>query len=100
MDDVTLTYSSKVMSVNFMSLDDTKSRKNDSDKDESITEDGKHFTWISSIGIYPGYDVKLAGSCSSRRNIENGTFKPLKNQGYNLIHNYGRRYTMCYVIAA
>lgn len=49
----------------------------------------KHFSWITRFvltktSVYP---IMLGGRC--RWKIENETFNTLKNQGYNLEHNYG-----------
>lgn len=48
-----------------------------------------HFTWVTDLTITEGnvYDIMRAGR--ARWKIENAAFNTLKNQGYNLEHNYG-----------
>lgn len=52
-------------------------------------EEVLHFSWVTNfkITIRNAYDLMRAGR--SRWKIENETFNTLKNQGYNLEHNYG-----------
>jgi hypothetical protein len=100
MNNVPLTNSKNPMRVNYISLDVIESRKRGPRKDESTADEGKHFTWISSIEISPEHAVKLAQLGRSRWNIENGTFNLLKNQGYNLTHNFAHRDTLCYIITS
>lgn len=54
-------------------------------KDGTITK----FTWVTDLPItdYNIFDLMLAAR--ARWRIENETFNTLKNQGYNLGHNYG-----------
>jgi hypothetical protein len=59
MNNVTLNNSENPMRVNLISLDVIESRKRGPHKDESAADEGKHFTWISSIGISPEHAVKL-----------------------------------------
>jgi hypothetical protein len=49
----------------------------------------QHFSWISDFLLTPDnvWDVMRGGR--ARWKIENETFNTLKNQGYNLEHNYG-----------
>lgn len=49
----------------------------------------QHFTWVTDLAITEenAYDIMRAGR--ARWKIENETFNTLKNQGYNLEHNYG-----------
>jgi hypothetical protein len=56
-----------------------------------IDRDGKmeHFSWITAFLLTPDnvWDIMRGGR--ARWKIENETFNTLKNQGYNLEHNYG-----------
>ncbi len=56
-----------------------------------IDPNGKvqHFSWITDFLLTPGivWDIMRGGR--ARWKIENETFNTLKNQGYNLEHNYG-----------
>lgn len=49
----------------------------------------QHFSWITDLSLTPDtvFDVMRGGR--ARWKIENETFNTLKNQGYNLEHNYG-----------
>lgn len=47
------------------------------------------FTWITDIEITEGNVYKIMRAGRARWKIENETFNTLKNQGYNLGHNYG-----------
>lgn len=49
----------------------------------------QHFSWVTDIEITEenAYDIMRGGR--ARWKIENETFNTLKNQGYNLEHNYG-----------
>ncbi len=49
----------------------------------------RRFSWVTDFAITQenAYDIMRAGR--SRWRIENETFNTLKNQGYNLEHNYG-----------
>lgn len=49
----------------------------------------KQWSWISSLTITPENALEIAAIGRSRWGIENQTFNTLKNQGYNLEHNYG-----------
>lgn len=55
------------------------------DKNDKITK----FSWVTdlTITVENAFDIMRAGR--SRWKIENETFNTLKNQGYNLGHNYG-----------
>lgn len=56
-----------------------------------VDEDGreKRFSWVTDLELTREnvYDIMRAGR--ARWRIENETFNTLKNQGYNLGHNYG-----------
>ncbi len=54
-------------------------------KDEKITK----FSWVTDIEITQENAYSLMRGGRSRWKIENETFNTLKNQGYNLGHNYG-----------
>ena len=56
---------------------------------EITAEKTQHFSWVTNFKITNSnaYDLMRAGR--SRWKIENETFNTLKNQGYNLEHNYG-----------
>lgn len=45
--------------------------------------------WITDIPIHESNIQELVGVARARWKIENETFNTLKNQGYNLEHNYG-----------
>ena len=55
------------------------------DKDEKITK----FSWVTDIPITKENVFQLMRAGRARWKIENETFNTLKNQGYNLGHNYG-----------
>lgn len=55
------------------------------DKNEKITR----FSWVTDIEITDENVYKLMRAGRARWKIENETFNTLKNQGYNLGHNYG-----------
>ncbi len=48
-----------------------------------------HFAWITDLPVNKDTIVKLVKGGRSRWKIENETFNTLKNQGYNIEHNYG-----------
>lgn len=54
-------------------------------KDEKITK----FSWVTDIEITEENVFQLMRAGRARWKIENETFNTLKNQGYNLGHNYG-----------
>jgi hypothetical protein len=78
---VTITHSKNAMKINFLSLDIIWARNRCAYKHVITKEDGKHFTWITSIEISPENSVGLASFGRARWNIENGTFNLLKNRG-------------------
>lgn len=49
----------------------------------------RHFCWITDLKITAKNAYKLMRAGRSKWKIENETFNTLKNQGYNLEHNYG-----------
>ncbi len=55
------------------------------DKNEKITR----FSWVTDIEITDDNVYQLMQSGRARWKVENETFNTLKNQGYNLGHNYG-----------
>jgi hypothetical protein len=55
------------------------------DKDEKITK----FSWVTDISITEENVFQLMKAGRARWKVENETFNTLKNQGYNLGHNYG-----------
>lgn len=55
------------------------------DKDEKITK----FSWVTDIPITKENVFQLMQAGRARWKVENETFNTLKNQGYNLGHNYG-----------
>jgi hypothetical protein len=56
-----------------------------------IHADGKvqHFSWITDLPLTPDTVYPVMRGGRARWKIENETFNTLKNQGYNLEHNYG-----------
>lgn len=48
-----------------------------------------HFTWVTDLEITPDNVMEMMRCGRARWRIENETFNTLKNQGYNLGHNYG-----------
>jgi len=54
-------------------------------KDDKITK----FTWVTDLTITRENAFELVRAGRARWKIENETFNTLKNQGYNLGHNYG-----------
>lgn len=60
------------------------------DKDGELQKEERfHSSWVTDIELTKEnvYKIMRAGRC--RWNIENCVFNTLKNQGYNLEHNYG-----------
>ena len=55
------------------------------DKDGKLTK----FSWVTDIAITEENVFELMRAGRARWKIENETFNTLKNQGYNLGHNYG-----------
>jgi len=55
------------------------------DKDDEITK----FSWVTDLPITEDNVMDLMRAGRARWKIENETFNTLKNQGYNLGHNYG-----------
>lgn len=49
----------------------------------------QHFSWVTDLTITEGNAFELMRGGRARWRIENETFNTLKNQGYNLEHNYG-----------
>ena len=47
------------------------------------------FSWVTDLPITRGNAVEIMRAGRARWKIENETFNTLKNQGYNLGHNYG-----------
>lgn len=54
-------------------------------KDDEITK----FSWVTDLPITEDNVMDLMRAGRARWKIENETFNTLKNQGYNLGHNYG-----------
>lgn len=48
-----------------------------------------HFTWVTDISVTPENVYQIMRAGRARWRIENETFNTLKNQGYNLGHNFG-----------
>ncbi len=48
-----------------------------------------HFSWVTDFTITEDNMFKIMRGGRARWKIENETFNTLKNQGYNLGHNYG-----------
>jgi len=54
--------------------------------------DGEHtqlFTWVTDLVLTPESVIPIACGGRTRWKVENETFNTLKNQGYQLEHNYG-----------
>lgn len=49
----------------------------------------QHFSWITDFVLVPDNVFAIMRGGRARWKIENETFNTLKNQGYNLEHNYG-----------
>ena len=49
----------------------------------------RHFAWLTDIDVNKETVKTIVQGGRSRWKIENETFNTLKNQGYNLEHNYG-----------
>lgn len=60
-------------------------------KPDSAGKEGEttNFSWITSLPITTELVYQLAQAARTRWKIENEAFNTLKNQGYNLEHNYG-----------
>ena len=57
---------------------------------QEISSEGiKHFSWITDFTITKQNAYQIMRGGRARWKIENETFNTLKNQGYNLGHNYG-----------
>jgi hypothetical protein len=48
-----------------------------------------NFSWVTDLEITPDNVMEIMRCGRARWRIENETFNTLKNQGYNLGHNYG-----------
>jgi hypothetical protein len=59
------------------------------DKGNEIKKKQKEFSWITDIEITEENVFEIMRGGRARWRIENETFNTLKNQGYNLEHNYG-----------
>ena len=55
------------------------------DKNDRVTR----FSWVTDLTITPENVEEIMRAGRARWKIENETFNTLKNQGYNLEHNYG-----------
>ena len=55
------------------------------DKNNKVTR----FSWVTDLTITPENVEEIMRAGRARWKIENETFNTLKNQGYNLEHNYG-----------
>ena len=55
------------------------------DKDNKVTK----FCWVTDLTITQENAFEIMRAGRARWKIENETFNTLKNQGYNLGHNYG-----------
>ncbi len=55
--------------------------------EEAVIE--KHFSWVTDLDITEENVHEIVRAGRARWRIENETFNTLKNQGYNLEHNYG-----------
>lgn len=56
---------------------------------DSKTDKTLHFSWITDLTITEDNVYDFMRGARARWKIENETFNTLKNQGYNLDHNYG-----------
>lgn len=68
------------ISVNFLQYEEIDT------KTQNTIYAGK---WITSLSIKPSIVKEFVKTARARWKIENETFNVLKNQGYNLEHNYG-----------
>jgi hypothetical protein len=57
--------------------------------EEKKGEVRRYFAWVTDIEITTGNVYEIMRGGRARWKIENETFNTLKNQGYNLEHNYG-----------
>lgn len=75
--------SQKELQVNFLEYWEAEEREGEAPKIR------QHFSWVTDLTITKenAYDIMRGGR--ARWRIENETFNTLKNQGYNLGHNYG-----------
>ena len=58
----------------------------EADANGNVTQ---HFSWVTDIEITKENAYDIMRGARARWKIENETFNTLKNQGYNLEHNYG-----------
>jgi hypothetical protein len=58
-------------------------------ENDSAGNNKKYFTWVSNININKNNVREISTGGRTRWKVENETFNTLKNQGYNLEHNYG-----------
>ena len=84
LDNVSLNASHPDLKVNFLVYHET--RPGTKKKPESKTT---RFSWVTDIPINPSSVMKIMRAGRARWRIENETFNTLKNQGYNLEHNFG-----------
>lgn len=88
---LSLNKSNKDLKVNFLEYWEIPLDKDGNEVPETTDagRKGRHFSWVTDLKITVdnAFDIMRAGR--ARWKIENETFNTLKNQGYNLEHNYG-----------
>lgn len=77
--------------INNVQLNNSSEKKINFLDFEEVSESGKikHFSWVTNFKINNSNVYQLMRIGRSKWKIENETFNTLKNQGYNLEHNYG-----------
>jgi hypothetical protein len=76
---VPLNQANQKLMVNFLGYEEHDARINKT----------THFSWVTDLTITSDNAFTLMRGARARWKIENETFNTLKNQGYNLEHNYG-----------
>ena len=79
LNDVPLNQANIGLTVNFLGYDEHNAK----------TDKTTRFSWVTDIPITRENAYVLMVGARTRWKIENETFNTLKNQGYNLEHNYG-----------
>lgn len=80
--DISINDSHKDVKVNFLKCVESVEKKG---KIVSVTT----FTWVTDLELTKDNVYKIMRGARARWKVENETFNTLKNQGYNIEHNYG-----------
>ena len=85
-----LNYDNSDLLINFLDFEEITETLDS--EGNTIKATKKHFTWVTDINLTKNNIYKIMRGGRSRWRIENEVFNTLKNQGYNLSHNFGHGY--------